>query len=118
MRTRLTSGGRDVAARLAEAAADSHDVDALLARAVNCREWEDDPRSPSRRVGSVLHYRIKGLIASGEFRIMGNDGQLPSQVAQAVGRSTAPARDQQDAPHPERVGDMPPQVRLHPAVAS
>jgi hypothetical protein len=84
---------RDVAARLTQAAADSHDIGALLTQAVNCRDWEDDPRSPSRRVGSVLHYRISGLIASGEFRITSKDGQLPSQVAQAVGRSTAPAND-------------------------
>ena len=39
---------RDVAASLTQAAADGHDIGALLTRAVNCREWEDDTRSPSR----------------------------------------------------------------------
>jgi hypothetical protein len=94
---------RDVAARLTQAAADSHDVGALLTQAVNCREWEDDLTSPSRRVGSVLHYRVSGLIASGEFRTTSKEGQLPSQVAQAVGRSTAPAND----PHPARADTTP-----------
>jgi hypothetical protein len=84
---------RDVAARLTEAAADHHDVAALLTTAVNRRQWEDDPTSPSHRVGGVLHYRITGLIASGEFQTHSQNGQLPSPVAQAVTRAAAPAHD-------------------------
>jgi hypothetical protein len=84
---------RDVAARLTQAAADHHDVAALLTTAVNRRQWEDDPTSPSHRVGSVLHYRINGLIASGEFQARNQNSQLPSPVAQAVSRAAAPAHD-------------------------
>jgi hypothetical protein len=39
-------------------------VPALITQSVSVREWEDDPTSPSRRVGSVLHYRLKAAIAS------------------------------------------------------
>ena len=88
---------RDVAARLTEAAVGHHDVAALLTTAVNRRQWEDDPTSPSHRVGGVLHYRINGLIASGEFQTGSQNGQLPSSVAQAVSRAAAPAHD---VPHP------------------
>jgi len=88
---------RDVAARLTEAAVGHHDVAALLTTAVNRRQWEDDPTSPSHRVGGVLHYRINGLIASGEFQTGSQNGQLPSSVAQAVSRAAAPAHD---GPHP------------------
>jgi len=84
---------RDVAARLTQAAADHHDVAALLTTAVNRRQWEDDPASPSHRVGGVLHYRINALIASGEFQSRNPDSQLPSPVAQAVSRAAAPAHD-------------------------
>lgn len=103
---------RDVAARLTQAAADGHDISALLARAVTCREWEEDPVSPSRRTGSVLHYRIKGLIASGTFKTTSPGSQLPSEVAQAVSRSTAPARDHHDdAPRQAHPAETPPRPR-------
>jgi hypothetical protein len=102
---------RDVAAQLTRAATEGHDVHALLAEAVTCREWEQDETSPSRRVGSVLHYRVRSLIASGKFRTPGQAGQLPSAVAEAVGRSTAPARDPQDNPLPSCVTDPPPRPR-------
>jgi hypothetical protein len=103
---------RDIAARLTRAAADGHDIDALLTKAVTYRDWEDDPVSPSRRVASVLHYRVQGLIATGEYKTAGQDRQLPSEVAQAVGRSTAPARDHPgNGPHPARAGDAPPRPR-------
>jgi hypothetical protein len=103
---------RDVAARLTQAADDGHDIDALLTQAVTSREWEEDPVSPSRRTGSVLHYRIQGLIASGTFK---TTGQLPAEVAQAVTRSTAPARDQHDN-GPHRAPDIgaPPKPRTTP----
>jgi hypothetical protein len=93
---------RDVAAQLAGAAADGHDIGALVTAAVNCREWEDDPKSPSRRVGSVLLYRVRGAIASGEFKTVSTDGRLPSGVAQVVARSAAPASSTQDKPRPVR----------------
>jgi hypothetical protein len=102
---------RDVAARLTEAAADGHDVGALLTEAVTCRDWEDDPVSPSRRIAGVLHYRVQGLIAGGGFRSAGGDSQLPSEVAQAVSRSTAPARDPRDRSHPVPADDAPPRSR-------
>jgi hypothetical protein len=59
---------RDMAELLARAHAGGHDVPALIAQSVNAREWEDDPTSPSRRVGSVLHYRLQAAIASGHGR--------------------------------------------------
>jgi hypothetical protein len=100
---------RAVAARLTAAAADGHDIGALLAKAITSRDWEDDPVSPSRRVAGVLHYRIQGMIASGGFRATGKDSQLPSEVAQAVSRSTAPARDLSHPAHP--AADEPPRPR-------
>jgi MobA/VirD2-like, nuclease domain len=87
---------RDVAAQLTTAAAEGHDIDALITEAVTCRDWEDDPTSPSRRVGSVLQYRIRRAIASGEFRIASRDSQLPSGIAQVVARSAAPGGNTQD----------------------
>jgi hypothetical protein len=103
---------RDIAARLTRAAADGHDIDALLTKAVTYRDWEDDPVSPSRRVASVLHYRVQGLIATGEYKTAGQDRQLPSEVAQAVSRSTAPARDHRDnSPHPAHSSETPPKPR-------
>jgi len=99
---------RDVAVRLTEAAADHHDVAALLTTAVNRRQWEDDPTSPSHRVGGVLHYRINGLIASGEFQTRNQNSQLPSPVAQAVSRAAAPAHD---GLRPAHNGDAPPRPR-------
>jgi hypothetical protein len=99
---------RDVAARLTEAAADHHDVAALLTTAVNRRQWEDDPTSPSHRVGGVLHYRISDLIASGEFQARNQDSQLPSSVAQAVSRAAAPAHD---GPRPGPHTGAPPRPR-------
>jgi hypothetical protein len=102
---------RDVAARLTQAAADGHDVGALLTKAVTCRDWEDDPVSPSRRIAGVLHYRVQGLIASGGFRSTSRDSQLPSEVAQAVSRSTAPARDPHDRSHPVPANGEPPRPR-------
>ena len=100
---------RDIAARLTEAAADGHDIGALLTKAVTCRDWEDDPVSPSRRVAGVLNYRVQGLIANGGFQTTGQHTQLPSEVAQAVSRSTAPARDQSHPAHP--AAEAPPRPR-------
>lgn len=97
---------RDVAALLTRAAADDHDVGALLTRAVTCREWEDDPTSPSRRVAAVLHYRVKSLIASGECRTGTVGHQLPAPVAQAVGRAAAPGPDPQAGAQPPQPDDM------------
>jgi hypothetical protein len=45
----------DIATLLSKAHAAGHDVPALITTAVTCREWEDDPTSPSRQVGGVLH---------------------------------------------------------------
>jgi len=67
---------RDVADLLARAHADGHDVPALITHSVKAREWEDDPTSPSRRIGSVLHYRLRAAIASGRG--------LPQQVDHAA----------------------------------
>jgi hypothetical protein len=102
---------RDVAAQLARADADGHDIDALITAAVNCREWEDDPKSPSRRVGSVLLYRVKGAIASGEFKTVNTDGRLPSGIAQVIARSAAPARSTQDRPRTAQADNAPPRPR-------
>jgi hypothetical protein len=86
---------RDVAGQLTTAAAQGHNIDALLTHAVTSREWEDDPRSPSRRVAGVLHHRIEAAIASGEFKNTGNRDGLPSGVAQAVANAAAPAGSSQ-----------------------
>ncbi len=102
---------RDVAAELTTAAAEGHDIDALITEAVTCRDWEDDPTSPSRRVGSVLQYRIRRAIASGEFRIASGDSQLPSGIAQVVARSAAPAGNTQHRPGPAHAGEAPPRPR-------
>jgi hypothetical protein len=106
---------RDVAAQLSAAAADGHDVGALLTRAVNSRAWEDDPRSPSRRVGGVLHHRIEAAIASGEFKPAANGSGLPPSVAQAVANAAAPAgsRNQNDTARAGTAAEAPPRPR-HP----
>jgi hypothetical protein len=82
---------RDVAEQLTRAAAEGHDIDALLTKAVTSRDWEDDPISPSRRVGGVLHHRAQAAIASGEFKTTIKTGELPSGVAQVVANAAAPA---------------------------
>jgi hypothetical protein len=89
---------RDVAGQLTAAAADGHDVEALITHAVTCRKWEDDPRSPSRGVGGVLRHRIQAAIASGEFRTAASGSELPSGVAQVVASAAAPASSSQVAP--------------------
>jgi hypothetical protein len=80
----------DVAARLTTAAAQGHDIDALLTHAITSRDWENDPQSPSRRVGGVLLHRIETAIASGRFTSTGNSDGLPSEVAHAITSATAP----------------------------
>ncbi len=82
---------QDVAALLTRAAANGHNVDALLTAAVTRREWEDDPVSPSRQVGGVLRHRVEAAIASGEFTSTSQTTRLPSEVAQVVAQATAPA---------------------------
>jgi hypothetical protein len=77
----------DIASLLNKAHAAGHDVPALINRAITVREWEDDPRSPSRQVGGVLHYRLKAAIASS----MPGSGSLPAEVARTVASATAPA---------------------------
>jgi len=81
----------DVAGQLTKAAAQGHDIDALITDAVTGRKWEDDSRSPSRRVGGVLLHRIEAAIASGKFKSAGTANGLPSEVAQAVANAAAPA---------------------------
>jgi hypothetical protein len=107
-------GRRDVAAQLTAAAADGHDVGALLTRAVNSRAWEDDPQSPSRRVGGVLHHRIEAVIASGEFKRAANGSGLPPSVAQAVANAAAPAGSQNDTAHQGTAAEAPPRPRHLP----
>jgi hypothetical protein len=102
---------RDVATQLTEAAADGHDIGSLITEAVNCREWEDDPASPSRRVASVLLSRVKGAIASGEFKTAGTGGQLPSGIAQLVARSAAPASGTENGNRPAEADQMPSRAR-------
>jgi hypothetical protein len=79
---------RDVAKLLTEAAAANRDMNELLTEAVTMRDWEDDQKSPSRRVASVLHYRITGLLNEEP-----KDGtsSLPADVAGLLSNSTAPA---------------------------
>ncbi|HEX6523329.1 MAG TPA: hypothetical protein VF070_25515 [Streptosporangiaceae bacterium] len=102
---------RDVAAELTSAAANGHDIGALITTAVNCREWEDDPTSPARRVGSILHYRIKAAIASGEFKTGSKHGQLPSEIARVVARSAAPASSTHDKLRTVQTDHAPPRPR-------
>jgi hypothetical protein len=104
---------RDVAAQLTAAAAEGHDIGALLTRAVNSRAWEDDPQSPSRRVGGVLHHRIQAAIASGEFRCAADGSVLPPGVAQAVANASAPAgsRSQNDTARAGTAAETPPRPR-------
>jgi hypothetical protein len=52
-----------VAQLITQAAADRRDVPALLTQVVTCREFEDDPYSPARRVAGVLHYRLRAALA-------------------------------------------------------
>jgi hypothetical protein len=82
---------RDIATLLDKAHAAGHDVPALITQAVTCREWEDDPRSPSRQVGGVLHYRLKAAVASSTAV-----GGLPAEVAKAITSATAPASTRTD----------------------
>jgi hypothetical protein len=89
---------RDVAGQLTTAAADGHDVDALLTHAVTCRAWEDDPLSPSRRVGGVLLHRVETAIASGTFKNTATGDGLSSEVAQAVTNAAAPPGSGQKPP--------------------
>jgi hypothetical protein len=51
---------RDVVGHLTAAAAQGHDIDALLTHAITSRAWEDDPWSPSRRVGCAGGVRALG----------------------------------------------------------
>jgi hypothetical protein len=94
---------RQVAELITSAAAEGRDVPALLTEAVTCRDWEDDLRSPSRRVASVLHYRVKGAVASGDFppRQVADSpppaDALPGDIGQLIARSTAPASENRTA---------------------
>jgi hypothetical protein len=84
---------RDIAETLTRAHASGYDVAALLTEAVTSREWEDDPRSPARRVGGVLQYRIQAAIASCGSAQRRPEGTLPSEVATVVTSAIAPADD-------------------------
>jgi len=109
---------RQVAELITTAAAEGRNVPALLTQAVTCRDWEDDDRSPSIRVASVLHYRVKGAVASGDFP----PGQvpdsplsadpLPDGLGELIARSAAPARDNraaaEHAEHKAAVATPPP----------
>jgi hypothetical protein len=107
-----SSRRRDVSEQLTTAAAQGHDIDALITHAVTCRDWEDDPRSPSRRVGGVLHHRIEAAIASGEFKSTTSGGGLPSDVAQAVANAAAPADGtRKDTARAGRAAQTPPSAR-------
>jgi hypothetical protein len=88
---------RDIAALLTRAHAAGHDVPALITQAVSAREWEDDPTSPSRRVGGVLHYRLKAAIASSKPEGHG----LPPQVADVVVGGIAPASGREGPARPD-----------------
>jgi hypothetical protein len=81
---------RDIATVLASAHDDGFDVPALITRAVTCREWEDDPTSPARRVSSVLRYRITSIMASSSDLQRDPDSALPSEVAGVVAGAAAP----------------------------
>jgi hypothetical protein len=84
----------DVAEMILQAQAQDRDVDALLTDAVTCRQFEDDPDNPSRRVASVLHYRIKArLAASGLPENAGN--ALAQARAPAAARTTGDVRQEQ-----------------------
>ncbi|MBV9450722.1 MAG: hypothetical protein JO345_33010 [Streptosporangiaceae bacterium] len=102
---------RDVAEQLTWAAAAGHEVDALLTKAVTSRDWEDDPISPSRRVGGVLHHRIQAAIASGEFKATGTCGELPPDIAQVVANATARNGSQAAAHHTSSTTEAPPPAR-------
>jgi hypothetical protein len=101
----------DVAGQLTTAAAQGHDIDALLTHAVTSRDWEDDPRSPSRRVGGVLHHRIEAAIASGEFKNTSNGAGLPSGIAQVVANAAAPGSSRKDAARSGTAAEAPPRPR-------
>ena len=103
----------DVARLLTDAHDGGHDIDALLVKAVSSRDWEDDDRSPSRSTGGVLHHRVKALIATGEFQVVGSSGKLPSQVARLVAHAAAPAAAGPDGSARPRPGNLaPPPQRL------
>jgi hypothetical protein len=78
----------DVAEMINTAAAEGRDMNALLTHAVTRREWEDDPKDPSRRVAGVLHFRIKAALAGNDFP---PQRDLPEQAADTLAQSTAPA---------------------------
>ena len=99
---------RDVATMLTSAHAHGYDVPALITEAVTCREWEDDPTSPSRRVGSVLHYRVKSIMDSGRSPQRGRDGTLPPEVGALVAGATAPAGTRSAAHRADPVSTRPP----------
>jgi hypothetical protein len=102
----------DVTDLLTKAADDGHDINALLTHAVTSRKWEDDPRSPSRRVAGVLHHRIEAAIASGEFTSAGNSDGLPSDIAQAVANAAAPAgAGHTGTARADHAADVPPSAR-------
>jgi hypothetical protein len=97
---------RDVAKLLTKAADTGRDMDKLLTEAVTMRDWEDDQRSPSRRVAGVLHYRLTGLLnaetkGDGPKDAQPHDAEttpppaetssLPADVAGLLSNSTAPA---------------------------
>lgn len=72
------------------AAAEGRDMDALITYIVTCREFEDDPVSPSRRVAGVLNYRIKAVLAGREFL---PESDLPASASDLVAHAAAPAND-------------------------
>jgi hypothetical protein len=59
-----------------------------LTHVVTCREFEDDPVSPARRIAGVLHHRIQTALAGHDFT---GSPDLPGETADMLARSAAPA---------------------------
>lgn len=106
-------GRADVAGLIFQAEQQGRDVNAMLARVVSERAFEDDPRSPARRIAPILRHRIQAALASSESsqpetaagsetitasHEPGSGPALPPDVAQALSQGKAPASNR---PRPE-----------------
>ncbi len=79
---------RDVAGLIGQAASQGRDVDALLVHVVGIRPFEDDPRSPARRVAAVLHHRIEAVLGTSTFLAPAAGSQpAGAEQAQAAGQA-------------------------------
>jgi hypothetical protein len=96
-----------VADLLTQAAAEGRDMNALVTHIVECRKFEDDETSPSRRVAGVLYYRLRSALAGDKFPPGNNSGgDIPHDPGDLAGRSKAPATGSQ--PSASRTGRVPP----------